>query len=83
MFTLMIDPKQGPFPTDREAKIRERARQIWEDEGRPVGKERMLWDRAKLEIRGDDGTKPDPDAAARRGTLANTMDGKIRLSELP
>ena len=54
MFTLMIDPKQGPFPTDEEAKIRERARQIWEDEGRPVGNERMLWDRAKLEIRGDD-----------------------------
>lgn len=37
--------------SDREQKIRERAHQIWLDEGRPVGREEEHWRRASEEIR--------------------------------
>jgi hypothetical protein len=35
---------------DRESRIRERAHRMWEEEGRPDGKDREHWDRATLEI---------------------------------
>jgi len=35
---------------DREARIRGRAHAIWEEEGRPVGKEREHWERAANEV---------------------------------
>jgi Protein of unknown function (DUF2934) len=35
---------------DREQQIRERAHQIWEEEGRPQGREREHWERAAREI---------------------------------
>jgi hypothetical protein len=38
---------------DREARIRERAHAIWEEEGRPVGKEREHWERAAIEVDGE------------------------------
>ncbi|MDP9132414.1 MAG: DUF2934 domain-containing protein [Nitrospirota bacterium] len=38
------------MPDDREARIRERAHAIWEEEGRPVGKEREHWERAAKEV---------------------------------
>ncbi|HEX2889564.1 DUF2934 domain-containing protein [Vineibacter terrae] len=37
------------MPT-REEKIRERAHQIWEQEGRPAGQEAQHWERASREI---------------------------------
>ncbi len=37
------------MPT-REEKIRERAHQIWEQEGRPGGQEARHWERASREI---------------------------------
>jgi hypothetical protein len=36
--------------TDREEKIRERAHQIWLDEGQPRGQEQAHWYRAAREI---------------------------------
>lgn len=36
---------------DKEQKIRERAYRIWQDEGRPNGKDREHWERARQEIR--------------------------------
>jgi hypothetical protein len=35
---------------DREARIRERAHAIWEEEGRPAGKETEHWERAANEV---------------------------------
>jgi len=36
----------------QEESIRRRAHQIWEDEGRPEGKEAEHWDRAAREVAG-------------------------------
>lgn len=36
--------------TDREQRIRERAHQFWEEEGRPEGREQEHWERAVHEI---------------------------------
>jgi len=33
--------------TDRETRIRERAYHLWEDDGRPHGRESEFWERAK------------------------------------
>ena len=35
---------------DREKEIRERAYRIWQDEGRPKGKHKEHWERARKEI---------------------------------
>ncbi|WP_353646140.1 DUF2934 domain-containing protein [Mesorhizobium sp. WSM2239] len=35
---------------DREARIRARAHEIWEREGRPVGEEKLHWEQASREI---------------------------------
>lgn len=37
--------------SDREEKIRERAHQIWLDEGQPEGREHEHWQRAAQEIK--------------------------------
>ena len=36
---------------DKEQGIRERAYRIWEDEGRPFGKDKEHWERARAEIK--------------------------------
>jgi hypothetical protein len=36
--------------SDREQQIRERAYRIWEEEGRPTGRNRENWQRAETEI---------------------------------
>ena len=50
---------------DREERIRERARAIWEEEGRPEGKDREHWERATAEVdaseAGDDSEIQTPD----------------------
>lgn len=54
---------------DREQRIRERAHRIWEEEGRPEGREDEHWRRAEREIdaanAGD--VLPAPDDAQARG----------------
>jgi len=44
---------------NREENIRRRAHQIWEDEGRPEGKDAEHWERAAREIGANDDTKSD------------------------
>ena len=44
---------------DDEQMVRARAHQIWEEEGRPEGREQLHWERAVREIREiRDGQKP-------------------------
>ena len=38
---------------DVEQRIRERAHQIWEEEGRPHGRDREHWEQASREILGN------------------------------
>jgi Protein of unknown function (DUF2934) len=40
---------------DREEMIRQRAYRIWEEEGRPEGRDRLHWDQAAREVDGDPG----------------------------
>jgi hypothetical protein len=44
--------------SDKEERIRARAHEIWESEGKPEGQEAVHWDRAELEIMRED-AKPD------------------------
>lgn len=44
---------------ERDNKIRQRAHQLWEDEGRPEGRHAEHWDQASSEI-GDDDIPPAP-----------------------
>jgi hypothetical protein len=39
---------------DRETKIRERAYQIWEHEGRPESREQEFWEQAKREVEAEE-----------------------------
>ena len=41
----------------REQRIRERAHQIWESEGRPDGQDQSHWERASREIEEEERTK--------------------------
>jgi hypothetical protein len=41
-------------PKELEARIRARAHQIWEEEGRPEGQERAHWERARKLVAIDD-----------------------------
>ena len=44
---------------DRNEKIRKRAHEIWEEEGRPEGREYSHWLRARAEIDAEDGERPE------------------------
>ncbi|TCU09618.1 DUF2934 domain-containing protein [Rhizobium sullae] len=43
-------------PGDREDRIRRRAYEKWEREGRPEGEHERHWQQAEKEIEGEDGT---------------------------
>ncbi|MCR6500900.1 DUF2934 domain-containing protein [Shinella sp. CPCC 101442] len=43
---------------DQSERIRKRAHQIWEEEGRPEGREYSHWLRARADIQAEDGEKP-------------------------
>jgi hypothetical protein len=45
---------------EKQSKIRERAHQIWEQEGRPNGQEQAHWERATKEIEEEDQTIQPP-----------------------
>lgn len=36
--------------TERERRIRRRAHQLWQEAGRPEGRDQEFWDRAEIEI---------------------------------
>lgn len=42
---------------DQDERIRKRAHDIWEEEGRPEGREYSHWLRARAEIRAEDGER--------------------------
>jgi hypothetical protein len=51
----MSDNQQG-----FEDQVRQRAYQLWEQEGRPEGRQDEFWYRARQEIQGaEDGSEPD------------------------
>jgi len=43
---------------DQGERIRKRAHEIWEEEGRPEGREYSHWLRARADIQTEDGDKP-------------------------
>jgi hypothetical protein len=43
---------------DQDERIRKRAHEIWEEAGRPEGREYSHWLRARAEIREEDASKP-------------------------
>jgi hypothetical protein len=43
-----------PDAREKEQRVRERAYRIWEEEGRPSGKEKEHWERARTEIEEED-----------------------------
>jgi hypothetical protein len=50
--------------SDRETRIRDRAQAIWEEEGRPEGRDREHWERAAAEVDAEEGGGvPEEDAA--------------------
>ena len=56
------------FDQDPKEKIRRRAYEMWEAEGRPHGSQDVHWQRAEAEVTGNAGAKPTqrkPVAAAR------------------
>jgi Protein of unknown function (DUF2934) len=60
------DLANGPFdaPQERDARIRARAHQLWEEQGRPEGREADLLEQAEdliaLEESGDAALRPNP-----------------------
>jgi hypothetical protein len=64
MSRFSCEPMRESMMADTEQRIRERAHQIWEEEGRPEGREREHWDRARflvgLEDNADAGLEPNP-----------------------
>lgn len=63
---------------DRDQRIKERAHQIWESEGRPEGREHEHWQRARREIETEAAEaptvrmplRPDPVAGSTTGGTA-------------
>ena len=54
---------------DREQKVKSRAYEIWESEGRPSGRHDENWDQARREIERDQGRTtagPAPEGPAKR-----------------
>jgi Protein of unknown function (DUF2934) len=43
---------------EREEQIRRRAHELWEQEGKPAGREMDFWLRAEREIAGEEGEAP-------------------------
>jgi hypothetical protein len=60
-----LHPQQGatvmPSPEEKEQRIRERAYQIWLDEGQPDGREREHWRQAEEQINAEEGEQSEPD----------------------
>jgi hypothetical protein len=53
-----------------ENRIKQRAYQIWENEGRPHGRDREHWERASREIEAEAKSRPRKPAAAAKAKPA-------------
>ena len=49
---------------DLDTRVKARAHQIWESEGRPDGRESSHWEQAQWEISEEDGAQAHPDRKA-------------------
>jgi hypothetical protein len=71
---------------DHDERIRQRAHEIWEEEGRPEGREYSHWLRARADIRDEDGDAPAQfvllDDGPRHGT-ERASKADIALNALP
>jgi hypothetical protein len=56
---------------DREHRIRQRAHEIWEHEGRPSGRDREHWERARQDIDGGTDTADQQQAAVEAPDLVD------------
>jgi hypothetical protein len=54
---------------DLNTRIRARAHQLWESEGRPDGREAEHWDEAQRELADEDGSEADPSRKAKSSML--------------
>lgn len=50
---------------DRDEEVRDRAYLLWEEAGRPSGREHEFWAQASREIEGDDAPDNDPHQRGR------------------
>lgn len=50
------------MPGDRESRIREKAHELWEKEGRPHGADRRHWEQAEREVGGSEAPAKRPRA---------------------
>jgi len=66
--------------SDREMRVRERAHQLWEQEGRPDGRESDHWERASREIDAEDSTLVAKKKAprARKTASATASNGGLK-----
>jgi hypothetical protein len=46
--------------TPREERVRERAQQLWENAGKPLGRDEEFWHEAERQIRKEQDQRPDP-----------------------
>ena len=60
---------------NRQEEIRKRAHQIWEEEGRPEGKDSEHWDRAARELDADGGERQSGKGASGNEPLAGLAEG--------
>lgn len=59
---------------DHDERIRQRAHKIWEEEGRPEGREYSHWLRARAEIHDEDGDAPaEAERADKAGIALNAL----------
>jgi hypothetical protein len=66
--------------SDRETRVRERAHRLWEQEGRPSGREVDHWDQASREIDAEDGILAARKKAprAKRSAAAGASDSGLK-----
>ncbi len=63
---------------DHDERVRKRAHEIWEEEGRPEGREYSHWLRARAEIRAEDGEKPGRAETSPLDLLGLSIPGRIQ-----
>jgi hypothetical protein len=58
-----------PSNEEKEQRIRERAYQIWLDEGRPHGRDKEHWQQAEAQINAEEGEQQDRPKQSTQGGL--------------
>ena len=64
---------------DRDERIRKRAHEIWEEEGRPEGREYSHWLRARAEIDAEDRETPERTETDPHDLFGRTL-GRIQTA---